>query len=133
LKGLGHERAWVVHGDGMDEVTTTGVTQVAELKDGTVRRFEITPEDAGLDRASIDELRGGDAGENAEALRRLLDGEKGPYRDIVLMGSAAALMMAGKVDALTEGVAMAADAIDSGGAKEVLAKLVRITTARDGE
>jgi anthranilate phosphoribosyltransferase len=130
LKGLGHERAWVVHGDGMDEVTTTGVTQVAELKDGTVRRFEITPEDAGLDRASIDELRGGGAEENAEALRRLLDGDKGPYRDIVLMGSAAALMMVGKVDALTEGVAAAAKAIDSGGAKEVLAKLVRITTAK---
>jgi anthranilate phosphoribosyltransferase len=103
------------------------------LKDGTVRRFVITPEDAGLDRASIDELRGGDAEENAEALRRLLDGEKGPYRDIVLMGSAAALMMAGKVDALTEGVAVAADAIDSGGAKEVLAKLVRITTAKGEE
>ena len=133
LKGLGHERAWVVHGDGMDEVTTTGVTQVAELKDGTVRRFEITPEDAGLDRASIDALRGGDAEENAEALRRLLDGGKGPYRDIVLMGSAAALMMTGKVDALTEGVAAAADAIDSGGAKEVLAKLVRITTAKGEE
>ena len=130
LKGLGHERAWVVHGDGMDEVTTTGVTQVAELKDGTLRKFEITPEDAGLDRASIDELRGGGAEENAAALRRLLDGEKGPYRDIVLMGSAAALMMAGKTDALTEGVAMAAGAIDSGGAKDVLAKLVRITTAK---
>jgi anthranilate phosphoribosyltransferase len=130
LKGLGHERAWVVHGDGMDEVTTTGVTQVAELKDGILRKFEITPEDAGLDRASIDELRGGGAEENAAALRRLLDGEKGPYRDIVLMGSAAALMMAGKTDALTEGVAMAAGAIDSGGAKDVLAKLVRITTAK---
>jgi anthranilate phosphoribosyltransferase len=130
LKGLGHERAWVVHGDGMDEVTTTGVTQVAELKDGRVRRFEITPEDAGLDRASLVDLRGGGAEENAEALRRLLDGDKGPYRNIVLMGSAAALMMAGKVDALTEGVALAANAIDSGGAKEVLAKLVRITTAK---
>jgi len=134
LQGLGHERAWVVHGDdGMDEVTTTGPTQVAELKDGMLRRFEITPEEAGLERANIDALRGGDAEENAAALTRLLDGEKGPYRDIVLMGSAAALVMAGKAEALAEGAVMAAAAIDSGGAKEVLAKLVRITNAKGEE
>ena len=128
LRSLGHERAWVVHGDdGMDEVSTTGTTLVSELKDGAIRTFEITPEEAGLPRVALAALRGGDGAENAEALRRLLDGEAGPYRDIVLMGSAAALMVADKAEDLKAGVALAAEAIDSGRAKQVLADLVRIT------
>ncbi|HMB76187.1 MAG TPA: anthranilate phosphoribosyltransferase [Kiloniellaceae bacterium] len=127
LRDLGHERAWVVHGDGMDEVATTGETLVSELKDGEIRSFSITPEDAGLPRADLADLRGGDGRQNAEALRRLLEGEKGPYRNVVLMGSAAALIVAGKAKDLKEGVAQAAEAIDSGKAMTVLADLVRIT------
>lgn len=127
LRDLGHEKAWVVHGDGMDEVTTTGITLVSELKNGDIRSFTISPEDAGLPRTDLAALRGGDGRENAEALRRLLEGEKGPYRDVVLMGSAAALIVADKADNLKEGAALAAEAIDSGKAMTVLADLVRIT------
>lgn len=127
LRDLGHEKAWVVHGDGMDEVTTTGTTLVSELKNGDIRSFTISPEDAGLPRTDLAALRGGDGRENAEALRRLLEGEKGPYRDVVLMGSAAALIVADKADNLKEGAALAAEAIDSGKAMTVLADLVRIT------
>ncbi len=128
LKDLGHEKAWVVHGaDGMDEISTTGASLVAELKDGQVTTFEVTPEDAGLPRASLDDLRGGDGEENAAALRRLLDGEAGPYRDIVVLTSAAALMVADKADTLAQGAALAAEAVDSGAAKARLEALIAIT------
>ncbi len=128
LGRLGSERAWVVHGsDGMDELTTTGHSYVAELNDGTVSIFEISPEDAGIPRASVEDLKGGDPEFNANALTLLLDGEPGPYRDIVLLNSAAALLIAEKVDTLKDGVAMAADSIDSGAAKETLSKFVEIT------
>jgi anthranilate phosphoribosyltransferase len=128
LKGLGHERAWVVHGaDGMDELSTTGVSQVAELKDGEITTFEVTPEEFGLPRASLVDLKGGDGEENARALRALLGGEAGPFRDIVLLGSAAALTIAGKAADLKEGLVLAAEAIDSGGAAQVLERLVAIT------
>jgi anthranilate phosphoribosyltransferase len=128
LKDLGHEKAWVVHGaDGMDEISTTGASLVAELKDGQVTTFEVTPEDAGLPRASLADLKGGDGGENAAALRRLLEGEAGPYRDIVVLTSAAALMVADKAQSLEQGATLAAEAIDSGAAKARLDTLVAIT------
>ncbi len=128
LRDLGHERAWVVHGaGGLDEVSTLGPTQVAELKDGEVSTFEITPEEAGLPVARLEDLVGGDREHNAAVLRTMLEGEHGAYRDIVLMSSAAALIVAGKCNDLQEGVALAAQAIDSGRALEVLNRLVRIS------
>jgi anthranilate phosphoribosyltransferase len=128
LGRLGTERAWVVHGsDGMDEITTTGPTHVAELKDGKVRRFEISPEDIGLRRANPADLKGGDSATNARALTELLEGAKGAYRDVVLFNAAAALMVAGKAADLKAGKALAETAIDSGKARAVLAKLVAVT------
>ncbi|MBT4038804.1 MAG: anthranilate phosphoribosyltransferase [Rhodospirillales bacterium] len=128
LGRLGSKRAWVVHGsDGMDELTTTGISYVAELKDGKVTTFEVSPGDAGLPLASLDDLKGGDPEYNAAAVRALFDGETGPYRDIVLLNAAAALLVAEKVSDLKAGVAMAAASIDDGKAKETLAKFVEIT------
>ena len=106
LGALGAEKAWVVHGAGMDELTTTGETQVAEYKDGRVNLFTVTPEAVGLPRATTEDLRGGDPAHNAAALRRLLDGEKGPYRDIVLLNAAAALLVADKVETLKDGIGL---------------------------
>lgn len=128
LKNLGSIHAWVVHGsDGMDELTTTGATTVAELKDGAITVFDVTPEDAGLPRAAMAELKGGDAAHNARALRDLLHGEPGAYRDIVLLNAAAALIVAGKCANLEDGVAKAAHAIDSGRAAQALDRLVAVT------
>jgi len=128
LGRLGTERAWVVHGsDGLDEITTTGESHVAELKDGRVTQFEVSPETAGLARAKPADLKGADAATNAAAITGLLAGERGPYRDIVLLNSAAALLIAGKANDLKAGAALAAQAIDSGKAKAVLAGLVAIT------
>ena len=128
LGKLGSERAWVVHGsDGLDEITLTGPTRVAELLDGKVRTFEVAPEDAGLPRRSLDELKGGDAEVNAEAMRALLDGAPGPIRDFVLINSAAALVVAGRAKGLRSGADMAATAIDSGRAKAALSLLVQIS------
>lgn len=128
LGRLGLERAMVVHGsDGLDEITTTGRTWVSEYKDGKVSSYEVTPEDAGLPRAHMDDLKGGDAAHNAEAIRGLLAGEKGAYRDIVLLNAAATLMVGGKCDTLVEGATLAAQAIDSGAAQATLDKLVAIT------
>ncbi len=128
LRDLGHERAWVVHGaGGLDEVSTLGPTQVAALDAGKITTFEITPADAGLPTAKLADLVGGDRERNAAALRALLEGKPGAYRDIVLLGSAAALIVAGKVPDLQAGAVMAAEAIDSGRALEVLNRLVRIT------
>lgn len=125
---LGSEKAWVVHGeDGMDEMTTTGVTYVAALENGAVSTFEVTPEDAGLPRAGLDDLKGGDSDYNAAAISDLLDGAAGAYRDIVLMNAAASLIVAGRVDDLKDGVAMAAAAIADGKARTALDKLVEIT------
>ena len=128
LKKLGSERAWVVHGsDGMDELTTTGPSTVAELRKGEVTVFEVVPEDAGLARAEPKDLAGGTPQENAEAMRALFDGAPGAYRDIVLLNTAAALLVSNKVKDLKEGVDMAALAIDDGGARAVLANLVSTT------
>ncbi|HAC58726.1 MAG TPA: anthranilate phosphoribosyltransferase, partial [Rhodobiaceae bacterium] len=131
LRNLGSDSAWVVHGsDGMDEITTTGPSTVAELKNGKIRVFEVTPEEAGLRRASIEELKGGNPAENAAAIRRLFDGDAGAYRDIVLLNAAAALIVSGKASSLKEGVATAANIVDGGGAKETLAKLVAVSNGK---
>ncbi len=128
LGALGSERAWVVHGsDGLDELTTTGASYVAELKDGKVTTFEVTPEDAGLPRATMEALKGGDPAANAAAVHHLLAGKPGAYRDIVLLKAAAALIVAGKADNLKAGVAIAAEAIDSGRARKTLDALVATT------
>lgn len=128
LLNLGSVHAWVVHGsDGMDELTTTGPSTVCELKSGVIRTFEVTPEAAGLPRAHLADLKGGEATVNAAKLRALLLGETGPYRDIVLLNSAAALIVAGKAAGLPEGVSLAAQSIDSGAAALALDKLVAIT------
>jgi anthranilate phosphoribosyltransferase len=126
---LGTERAWVVHGsDGLDELTVTGPSQVAEWHQGRVTRFEVTPESAGLPRSPLESLRGGDAACNAAALRRLLEGETGAYRDVVLLNAGAALVVADKAGSLGEGVTLAGAAIDQGRAKACLDRLVEITS-----
>ncbi|MEE8214069.1 MAG: anthranilate phosphoribosyltransferase [Alphaproteobacteria bacterium] len=128
LGRLGSQRAWVVHGsDGLDEITTTGATTVSEFKDGKVSSFEVTPEDAGLSRADPADLKGGDAETNARAITEMLDGQSGPYRDIVLLNAGAALLVADKAGDLRDGAGLAAEAIDSGKAKETLARLVTIS------
>ena len=127
LGGLGAERAWVVHGGGMDEMTTTGETQVAEYRDGQVRLFTITPEAVGLPRAALSDLTGGSPEVNAAALRSLLQGEAGPYRDIVALNAAAAFLVADKVETLSEGVALAGQVIDDGRALTTLDRLCEIT------
>jgi anthranilate phosphoribosyltransferase len=127
LKALGAKAVWVVHGAGLDEITTAGETQVAALHDGEISTFTLTPEQVGLPRARAEDLKGGDAEHNAIALRAVLGGEKSPYRDIVLINAAAGLVVAGRVTALEEGVAAAAEAIDSGKAEAALHKLVAVS------
>ncbi len=123
LGALGAERAWVVHGGGTDELTLAGETQVAEWVTGAVRQFTVTPEQAGLDRAPLSAIAGGDAASNAEALTALLLGSKGAYRDTVVFNSAAALVVAGHAEALMQGAAMAVSALDSGAAHDTLRRL----------
>ena len=127
LGKLGSVRAWVVHGDGLDEITTTGTTLVASLEAGRVTTFEVTPEDAGLPRAQLVDLKGGEPQENAARLEAILAGAPGPLRDIVLFNSAAALIIAGKARDLREGVARAAASIDEGKARNALDRLIAIT------
>jgi len=128
LKNLGSVHAWVVHGsDGLDELTTTGTTYVAELKDGDISVFEVTPDLGGLAPATLADLKGGDASVNAIAIQDVLRGTAGPFRDIVLMNAAAALIVAGKAANLADGVERAARAIDTGAAAQALEKLVTIT------
>jgi len=130
LLALGSERAWLVHGgDGTDEVSITGITHLAELADGRVALREIHPEDAGLPVHPFTAIVGGTAAENADAFRALLAGAAGAFRDAVLLNSAAALVVAGKAADLREGVAQAAESIDSGRAAGKVALLARITSA----
>jgi len=125
---LGAERAWVVHGaDGLDELTTTGISHVAVLDAGKVSTFKVSPKNAGLPEAKPEDLIGGDAAENAAHIRAVLGGNQGPFRDIVLLNAAAALLVAGKAKTLREGVALAAESIDSGKAKGVLEALVKLS------
>jgi anthranilate phosphoribosyltransferase len=128
LRELGTEHAWIVHGaDGLDEISTTGPTQVVALEDGKLRAFEITPEEAGLPRASLADLKGGDAVQNAAALTAVLKGAQTPYRDIALLNAAAALVISGKAANLREGVALADAALTSGKAAETLARLAGVS------
>lgn len=123
LARLGTERAWLVHGMGLDELTLAGPSQVVELKAGTLTEFEVTPEDAGLPRAPVEALKGGDPAENAAALLALLEGAPGAYRDCVLLNAAAALIVAERAQTLRDGVALAARSLDSGAALDVLRRL----------
>jgi anthranilate phosphoribosyltransferase len=129
LGALGSRRAWTVHGQGLDELTTTGASQVAEWREGAVRHFTITPEAVGLPRASLSDLLGGDPEINAQAMRELLAGRRGPYRDVVLLNAAAALLVGDRVETLREGVALAGAAIDEGRAQAALDRLVEASGA----
>jgi anthranilate phosphoribosyltransferase len=126
LLALGSDRAFVVHGrDGIDEISTTGPTLIAELKDGKVRSWELNPEDLGVTRAGLHDLRGGAAQENADALLRVLKGEPGPFADLVLANAAAALVVAGLADTLRAGVERARGSIADGRALAALEALKR--------
>ena len=127
LGQLGAIRAWSVHGSGLDELTTTGETEVAEWRDGHVTLFRITPEAVGLPRAALADITGGTPAHNAKALAALLDGAKGPYRDIVMLNAAAAFLVADKAETLRDGVDMAAQALDSGAARAALDGLIAAT------
>ena len=127
LAALGSKAAWIVHGQGLDELTVAGVNTVSELRDGTIRDFSVTPEDAGLPRAPIAAIQGGDSALNAERLTGLLHGETGAYRDTVLFNAAAGLIVASKADNLRDGVALARQSIDSGAARRALETLRRET------
>ncbi|MET4632866.1 anthranilate phosphoribosyltransferase [Kaistia defluvii] len=128
LAALGSESAWIVHGaGGVDEITTAGPTKVASLRDGKVETFTVDPGSVGLAVSPVEAIRGGDADYNAAALRALLEGERGAYRDTVLMNAGAALIVAGRAATLAEGVAQAAASIDEGRAHERLDRLVAIT------
>ena len=131
LAALGTERAWVVHGeDGLDEITLTGKTFVAEAQNGTVRKFEIGPEDFGLQISSLDHLRGGDAAANARVIREVLSGaRRDEARDLVVANAAAALMVGGVVDDLREAAQLAEKSIDSGAAQMKLEQLIQATNA----
>jgi anthranilate phosphoribosyltransferase len=129
LGRLGAEHAWVVHGSGLDELTTAGVSTVAEFKDGRMSSFEIAPEDVGLPRSRLDDLKGGEPAHNAALMHALLEGERGPLRDIVLLNSAAALLVAGRARQMRAGVDLAAQSLDSGAARRVLERLVAETNA----
>ncbi|MCC6988605.1 MAG: anthranilate phosphoribosyltransferase [Acidobacteria bacterium] len=128
LEALGTERAWVVHGaGGLDELSTLGHTKVSEVRDGTVNTFYVHPMDVGLPVASRDALAGGVAEENAAMVTRLLAGERGPRRDVVLFNTAAALLVADRVPTIAEGMTLAAASIDSGRAASALARMVEVS------
>jgi anthranilate phosphoribosyltransferase len=131
LSMLGLHRALVVHGlDGLDEITITGPTRIAELREGTVRTYEVTPEEFGMNRGTLDEISGGDAAANAYIIRDILAGKESPRTDVVLLNAAAALVAAGKVDQLADALPLASKSIDSGAASEKLQALVRFTNTQ---
>ena len=128
LSMLGTHRALVVHGlDGLDETTITGPTRIAEVREGSVRTYEVTPEEFGMKRAQLEDISGGDAAANAAIIREILAGKKSPKRDVVLLNAAAALVAAGKVEHLADAVPLAAQSIDSGAAAAKLETLVKFT------
>jgi anthranilate phosphoribosyltransferase len=134
LAELGTIRAFVVHGaDGLDEISNTGESHIAEVHEGVVRSTRVRPEDFGIPRATIAELQGGDRQENAEIIRRVLAGAPGPRRDIVLMNAAAALVAGAKARDLKEGVGLAAQSIDSGAASRKLDALGTLSQRLAGE
>ena len=128
LKILGSESVWVVHGsDGLDEITTSGPTSVTSLEGGTVKSFEISPQDVGLPEVKPEALRGGDADANAKALQDVLEGKPTPYRDVALFNAAAALVVAGKAKNLAAGLDLAAQSVDSGEAEGRLDRLIVVS------
>jgi anthranilate phosphoribosyltransferase len=128
LSMLGLRRALVVHGsDGLDEITISGPTRIAEVRAGQVHTYEVTPEDFGLKRSPIESLTGGDAAANAQIIREILGGKKSACRDVVLLNAAAALVAAGKVDHLGDAIPVAAQAIDSGAAAQKLEALIHFS------
>ena len=128
LQNLGCEACWICHGEGgMDEIVPTGTTWISELKDGKIASFTLTPEDAGLRRSSFEDLKGGDAEHNANALRHVLGGKPSAFRDAAVMTAAAALVVAGSAPDLRQGVAASQKAIDSGAAEAALNKLVKVS------
>jgi len=128
LSMLGLHRALVVHGlDGLDEITITGPTRVAEARDGSVRTYEVDPEEFGMERATLEDISGGDAADNAAIVREVLSGKKSPRRDVVLLNAAAALVAAGRADHLADAIPIAAQSIDSGAATGTLEALVSFT------
>src|SRR5438270_12357150 len=131
LQMLGLNRALVVHGkDGLDEITITGPTHVAEVRNGKVSDYQVTTEQLGLQRAAISEIQGGDKQANADIISRLLDGEHSPRRDVVLLNSSAALMVAGRANSISEAMPLAAESLDSGAAREKLARLMEFTSGK---
>jgi len=133
LSRLGTEAAWVVHGQGMDELAISGPSEVVELAGGKTRRFTVSPEDAGLPLWPIEAIKGGEPAENAAALVALLEGQPGAYRDMVLLNASAALVVAGRAGNLRQGAGLAAESIDSGRALDVLIRLRRATSEADPE
>ncbi len=129
LRDLGLTSAWVVHGSGLDEITTTGPSQVAELKNGEIRTFELTPDDFGVATVSLDAIRGGDGAVNAAALRDVLGGAKTAYRDVALCNAAASLIVAGKAGDVTEGMQLASQSLDTGSAARALETLIAISNS----
>lgn len=128
LQNLGCEACWICHGEGgMDEIVPTGTTWISELKDGTITSFTLTPEEVGLKRSSFDDLKGGDAEHNADALRHVLGGKPSAFRDAAVMTAAAALVVAGREPSLKQGVAAAQKAIDSGAAETALTNLIKVS------
>jgi anthranilate phosphoribosyltransferase len=130
LSMLGLHRALVVHGlDGLDEISITGPTRVAEAREGSVRSYEVEPEEFGMARATLQEISGGDATENAAIIRAILGGEKSARRDVVLLNTAAALVAAGRADRIADAIPLAANSIDSGAAARKLEALASFTSA----
>ena len=128
LAELGLDRALVVHGeDGLDEITISGPTKIAELRNGRVHVYQVTPEELGLRRAPLSSISGGDAATNAAIIREILDGSPSPRRDIVLLNAAASLVAAGKANSIAEAVPLATHSIDSGAARNKLAALIAFT------
>jgi anthranilate phosphoribosyltransferase len=129
LRGLGSTDVWVVHGDGLDEITLTGETQVVALQNGEIREFTLTPSDFGMQPITLDEIRGGDGEHNAGALRAILDGATNAYRNISVANAAAALVVAGKAKDIAEGVTVAEHSLSSGSARAALDRLIAVSNS----
>ncbi|HWU63715.1 MAG TPA: anthranilate phosphoribosyltransferase [Ensifer sp.] len=131
LRELGSESVWVVHGSGLDEITTTGTTDVVALEDGKIRAFKLTPSDFGVATATLDDIRGGDGEENARALRAVLDGERNAYRDIALANAAASLVVAGVAEDIKTGMTLAIESLESGATAGALDTLIAVSNSAE--
>jgi len=131
MRDLGAESVWVVHGDGLDEITTTGTTSVAALENGKIRTFELSPADFGVAPRVLAEIKGGDGTVNAAALREVLGGAKNAYRDIALANAAASLVIAGKAETIRDGMTLATESLDSGATASALDKLIAVSNDID--